>query len=317
VVEKTPKNPFSDRMAKTPELIWHNGKLVPWRDATVHVLAHSLHYGSAVFEGIRAYVTKAGTKIFRLQAHVRRLYDSARIYRIEVPYTPEQITAACREVLNANQLAAGYLRPLVYRGAGGVGVMPASDVPIEVAIAALDWQGHLGADVKVSGVTACVSSWHRVAPNTVPALAKCAGNYASSILIVMEAKRDGYDAAIALDATGHVSEGSGENVFLVHGGVLRTPPLASSVLGGITRDSVLTLAHDAGIPVREEPIPRELLYMADEAFYAGTAAEITPIRAIDKLPVGDGKRGPVTKALQTLFFGLFTGETHDRHGWLE
>ena len=316
-MDNLPWTPFFHGMAKTPELIWHNGRLIPWAEATVHVLAHSLHYGSAVFEGIRAYKTHLGTRIFRLQAHVRRLFDSARIYRMEIPYTAAQILAACREVVRANKLVAGYIRPLVYRGAGSIGVMPAADVPIEVAVAALDWQGHLGADVKVSGVTACVSSWHRVAPNTIPALAKCAANYASSIQVVMEAKRDGYDAAIALDTSGHVSEGAGENVFVVHGGVVRTPPLASSVLGGITRDSVLVLARDAGIEVREEPIPREMLYLADEMFYAGTAAEITPIRSVDKLPVGDGTRGPVTKALQTHFFGLFTGETPDRHGWLD
>ena len=298
------------------EWIWHDGELVPWRNATVHVLAHSLHYGSAVFEGMRCYETKLGPRIFRLDAHIRRLFDSARIYRIPMPFTPAQITDACREVVHKNGLKAGYLRPLVYRGFGGVGMFPGPDVPTQVAIAALEWGGHLGSDAQTKGVEACVSSWRRVAPDTIPALAKCAANYASSVLIVLEAKRDGYDAAIALDHQGHVSEGAGENVFVVHRGVIRTPPLGASILGGITRDTVLCLMRDAGHDVREETLPRESLYLADEIFYVGTAAEITPVRSVDRLPVGDGARGPITKALQARFFGLFTGETPDRYGWL-
>ena len=298
------------------EFIWHDGKLVPWREATVHVLAHSLHYGSAVFEGMRCYATHLGPRIFRLEAHVRRLFDSARIYRMEVPFTKAQITQACQEVVAKNKLDACYLRPIVFRGYGGVGMFPGPDVPIQVSIAALRWVGHLGTQAQTSGLEACVSSWRRIAPDTLPALAKCAGNYASSIQIVMEAKRDGYDAAIALDHQGLVSEGAGENVFIVRDGIVRTPHTGSSILAGITRDCVITLLRDVGHEVREEAIPRELLYTADEIFYVGTAAEITPVRAIDRLPVGSGERGPLTKALQARFFGLFTGETPDKHGWL-
>lgn len=298
------------------ELIWHDGKLVPWRDATVHVLAHSLHYGSAVFEGMRCYATHRGPRIFRLDAHVRRLFDSARIYRMAIPFSQEVITAACREVVAHNKLDACYLRPIVYRGYGGVGMYPGPDVPTQVSIAALRWGGHLGSDAQTKGLEACVSSWRRVAPDTIPALAKCAANYASSLQIVMEAKRDGYDAAIALDHQGHVSEGAGENVFVVRDGIVMTPPTGASILAGITRDSVITLLRDAGSEVRETTIPREALYTADEVFYVGTAAEITPVRAVDRVPVGTGERGPLTKALQARFFGLFTGETPDKHGWL-
>jgi len=298
------------------ELIWYDGKLVPWREATVHVLAHSLHYGSAVFEGMRCYSTHLGPRVFRLDAHVRRLFDSARIYRMEIPFSPARIEDACREVVAKNRVEACYLRPIVFRGYGGVGMYPGPEVPIQVSIAALRWGGHLGSEAQTKGVEVCISSWRRVAPDTIPALAKCAANYASSIQIVMEAKRDGYDAAIALDHQGLVSEGAGENVFVVRDGVVRTPSTGSSILAGITRDSVMWLLRDAGYEVREEAIPREALYGADEIFYVGTAAEITPVRSVDRVPIGGGVRGPLTKALQARFFGIFTGETPDKHGWL-
>jgi branched-chain amino acid aminotransferase len=298
--------------------IWFNGKLVPWEKATVHVLSHALHYGSSVFEGVRAYATHRGLAIFRLRDHTRRLFESAKIYRIAIPFTPDQIDAACREIVVVNGLVKGaYLRPVAFRGYGEIGVAPKIDPPVEVAVAAWEWGKYLGSDSEELGVDVCVSSWQRVAPNTLPALAKAAGNYLSSQLISYEAKRLGFAEGIGLAPDGTVSEGAGENLFVIRDGVIHTPGFAHSVLGGITRDTVLRLARDRGFEVRETTIPREMLYIADEIFMTGTAAEITPVRSVDRLPVGNGRRGPITEALQSAFFGLFDGRTPDKYGWLE
>ena len=300
------------------QFIWFNGKLVPWEKATVHVLSHALHYGSSVFEGERAYETPRGVAIFRLRDHTRRLFDSAKIYRIAIGYSPEQINDACRQVIAANNLKRGaYIRPVVFRGYGEIGVTPKNDPPTDVAIAAWEWGKYLGGEGEDAGVDACVSSWNRVAPNTLPALAKAGGNYLSSQLIGSEARRLGFAEGIGLAPDGTLSEGSGENLFLVKDGVLLTPGLAHSVLGGLTRDTVIRLARERGIEVREMSIPRELLSLADEAFFTGTAVEITAIRSVDRLAVGNGKRGPVTETLQNAFFGLFSGKTPDRWGWLD
>ena len=300
------------------QFIWFNGKLVPWEKATVHVLSHALHYGSSVFEGVRAYETPRGVAIFRLRDHTRRLFDSARIYRIAMAYSVEQINDACRQVIAANALKRGaYIRPLVFRGYGEIGVTPKNDPPTEVAIAAWEWGKYLGHEGEDSGVDACISSWNRVAPNTLPALAKAGGNYLSSQLIGAEARRLGFAEGIGLSPDGLLSEGSGENLFLVRDGVLLTPAIAHSVLGGLTRDTVIRLAAERGIEVRECAIPRELLYLADEAFFTGTAVEITAIRSVDRLQIGNGKRGPVTETRQNAFFGLFSGKTPDRWGWLD
>ena len=300
------------------QYIWFNGKLVPWEKATVHVLSHALHYGSSVFEGLRAYETHRGVAIFRLRDHSRRLLDSAKIYRMSMPFTVGQIDEACRAVIAANGLAKGaYIRPVAFRGYGEIGVTPKNEPPTEVAVAAWEWGKYLGHESEEQGVDACISSWHRVAPNTLPALAKAGGNYLSSQLIGAEARRLGFHEGIGLAPDGTLSEGSGENLFVVKDGVLLTPALAHSVLGGITRDSVMRLARERGIEVRECAIPRELLYVADEAFFTGTAVEITPIRSVDRLMVGTGKRGPITETLQKAFFGLFSGETPDQWGWLD
>lgn len=298
--------------------IWFNGKLVPWEKATVHVLAHALHYGSSVFEGIRAYSTPQGVAIFRLADHTRRLFESAKIYRIHIPFTPEQINAACHQAISANELRQGaYLRPVAFRGYGEIGVVPKNEPPVEVAVAAWEWGKYLGHGSDAEGVDVCVSSWQRMAPNTLPAMAKAAGNYLSSQLITMEAKRLGFAEGIALTTSGMVSEGGGENLFLIKDGVLLTPAIAHSVLGGITRDTVMHLARDLGLEVRESAVPRELLYLADELFFTGTAVEVTPIRSVDRIPVGTGMRGPITEKIQQAFFGLFDGRTQDRWGWLD
>jgi branched-chain amino acid aminotransferase len=302
---------------KSTEWIWHNGKLVPWKDATVHVLSHALHYGSSVFEGIRAYATPDGPKIFRLQAHTRRLFDSAKIHRIGIPWSAPEVNAACKEVVLRNGLKSAYIRPLAYRGYGDVGVVPKDGHPVELAIAAWEWGAYLGPEALEKGVDVCVSSWQRVAPNTIPALAKAGGNYLSSTLVGFEARDRGFAEGIALSTDGTVSEGAGENLFLVRDGVLITPPGAASILLGITRDSVMILARELGIEVREQVLPREMMYIADEIFLTGTAAEITPVRSVDRLSVGSGSRGPITKALQEAFFGLFNGRTPDKWGWLE
>ncbi len=300
------------------QFIWFNGKLVPWEKATVHVLTHALHYGSSVFEGVRAYETPQGVAIFRLRDHTRRLLDSAKIYRMSVPFSAEQIEAACRQVIAANALAHGaYIRPVAFRGYGEIGVTPKTEPPIEVAVAAWEWGKYLGHESEEQGVDVCISSWQRVAPNTLPALAKAGGNYLSSQLIGAEARRLGFHEGIGLAPDGTVSEGSGENLFVVKDEVLLTPALSHSVLGGLTRDTVMRLARERGIEVRECAIPRELLYIADEVFFTGTAVEITPIRSVDRLTVGTGKRGPLTEVLQKAFFGLFNGATPDRWGWLD
>jgi branched-chain amino acid aminotransferase len=298
------------------DLIWMNGRLVPWDDAKIHVASHVIHYGSAVFEGIRCYATAEGPAVFRLDSHTDRLFDSAKIYRMDVPYTPEEINRAILDTIAANKQEACYIRPLVYRGYGNnLGVNP-FPCPVDVTIMLWDWGRYLGTEALEKGVDVCVSSWTRIAPNTLPALAKTAANYMNSQLIKMEAVKEGYAEGIALDADGHVSEGSGENLFLVKRDMLITAPLSSSVLPGITRDTVLTLARRLGIAVREERIPREALYLADELFFTGTAAEITPIRSVDKITVGRGARGPLTQALQKAFFDVIECRVPDELGWL-
>ena len=299
-------------------LIWMNGRMVPWADATVHVMAHALHYGSSVFEGIRVYKTPDGPKVFRLSDHVRRLYDSALIYRMPIPYEFDELVAVCKEVVAANELMNGaYIRPIAFRGLGEVGLAPKPEHPVDVVVAAWEWGAYLGAEGLENGVDVCISSWQRVAPNTVPALAKAGGNYLSSQLISTEAKRLGFTEGIALSTDGTVSEGAGENLFVVRDGVLFTPPSAASILTGITRDSVIRLARGLGMEVREQSIPREMLYLADEMFFTGTAAEVTPIRSVDHIEIGPGRRGPLTEQLQDAFFGLFDGRTKDEFSWME
>jgi branched-chain amino acid aminotransferase len=301
-----------------PRYIWHNGRLVPWENATVHVLSHALHYGSSVFEGIRVYRTPSGSRSFRLREHLTRLYNSAKLYRIPIPFSQPELEVACNQAVLANGLDNGaYIRPVAFRGFSGLGLTAAADSPVEVAVAAIEWGAYLGADGLKNGVDVCVSSWQRVAPNTIPAGAKAAGGYLSSQLISMEAKRHGYAEGIGLTTDGMVGEGAGENLFIVKDGEIHTPPAACSILAGITRDTVIKLARDAGIAVHEQPMPRELLYFADEVFFSGTAAEITPVRSVDRIQIGAGMRGPVTEILQERFFGLFNGQTHDRWGWLQ
>ena len=303
-------------MALKSRFIWFNGEMIPWEQATVHVLTHALHYGSSVFEGLRAYDTATGPAIFRLRDHTRRLVGSARIHRLEPAYTEDEIDAACREVVRANGLQSAYIRPLIFRGLGDLALMKTS-CPIDMAIAAFEWGAYLGQEAIDLGIDVCVSSWHRPAPNTFPSMAKAGGNYLSSQLIGGEANRHGYAEGIALDHNNHVSEGSGENIFLVRGGVLYTPPIWSSILPGLTRDSIIVMAKDLGYEVREEPIPREALYVADELFFTGTAAEVTPIRSVDGLTVGEGRRGPITTILQRMFFDIVGGRAEDRWGWLD
>ena len=300
-----------------PTHIWHNGKIKPWAEATTHVMAHALHYGSSVFEGIRSYETPKGQMIFRLSDHLKRLYLSAKVYDIEMPYTQDQLAAACREVINVNALPKAYIRPLAFRGVATQGAALSAVTPTEMAVAAWEMGAYLGAGVLEQGIDAGVSSWQRFAPNTIPAGAKAGGNYLSGQLIAREARRLGYGEGIALASTGLLSEGAGENMFLVFDGVLHTTPASAAILHGITRNTLMTLARDAGMQIVERDMPREYLYFADEVFMCGTAAEITPIRTVDAKPVGTGKPGPVTKRMQELFFGLFKGTTPDKHGWLE
>ncbi len=295
--------------------IWMNGEFVPWDEAKVHVLAHVLHYGSSVFEGIRAYSTKNGPAIFRLGEHIERLIHSAKIYRMKSQFSAEQLERACIETVSVNRLEECYIRPLVYRGYAHVGVNPIG-TPIETMIAAYPWGKYLGDDALTKGVAVKVGTWARMAPNTLPAMAKAGGNYLNSQLLKLEAVEDGYAEAIALDTQGFVSEGSGENVFIVVKGELITPPVSSSILAGITRSSVIQLATDMGYKVREAVIPREMLYVADEFFFTGTAVEITPVTSVDRIQVAGGERGPVTKAIQEAFFGIVKGERPDRFGWL-
>ena len=302
-------------MLKPTEKIWHNGRFIPWDDAKIHVLSHVTSYGSSVFEGLRCYQTPSGPAIFRLRDHVRRLLDSAKIYRIDVNFTLDELARAMAEVVRVNHLESCYIRPIVLRGYGDVGVLPVN-IPTEVYIACWEWGKYLGEEALSKGVDVCVSSWTRIAPNTLPALAKAGANYMNSQLIRMEAQVNGYAEGIALDEAGYVSEGSGENIFVVRDGKVFTPPLGASVLPGITRDTVIELAAALGIPVMEYLIPREMLYIADEVFFSGTAAEISPIRSVDRITVGKGSRGPITEKLQNAFFDVVRGKAPDRLGWL-
>jgi branched-chain amino acid aminotransferase len=295
--------------------IWHNGKFIAWDDANIHVLSHVVNYGSAVFEGIRSYETAQGPAIFRLREHMKRLLNSAHIYRMDVPFSLDELCQASLELVRTNKLTACYLRPIVLRGYNDAGVDPVN-CPIEVYIACWEWGKYLGEEALRAGVDVCISSWNRPAPNTLPQMSKAAANYMNSQLIRMEAKANGYAEGIALDVNGYVSEGSGENVFVVTDGSLITPPLANSALPGITRHSIMTLCNDLGIAVVEQMIPREMLYIADEVFLCGTAAEITPIRTIDRIKVAAGARGPITKRIQEEFFAITSGSKPDRHGWL-
>jgi branched-chain amino acid aminotransferase len=303
-------------MLTPTEKIWHNGRFIDWKDATIHVLSHVVSYGSSVFEGVRCYSTPAGPAIFRAREHMRRLIDSAKIYRIEdIGYSNEQLCDAMLELVRVNKMDSCYFRPIVMRGYGDVGVYGLKN-PIEVYIACWEWGKYLGEEALSAGVDVCVSSWTRMAPNTLPALAKAGANYMNSQLIRMEAATNGYAEGIALDSSGYVSEGSGENIFVVRDGKILTPPLGASVLPGITRDTVVTLARDLGIPVVETIIPREMLYIADEVFFSGTAAEITPIRSIDRITIGSGRRGPIAERLQKVFFEVIEGKREDKYGWL-
>jgi branched-chain amino acid aminotransferase len=295
--------------------IWMNGKLVEWQDATIHIASHVIHYGSGVFEGVRCYATPKGSACFRLDAHMRRLQQSAKIYRMSYPLDAAGWENAVLETIRANEMKSCYIRPILYRGYDSLGVNPFT-CPVDAAILLWEWGGYLGKDALEQGCDVKIASWSRMAPNTLPALAKSAANYANSGLIKMEAVTDGYSEGIALDVQGYVSEGSGQNVFIVRDGTITTPPLASSILGGITRDTVIALATDLGFTVTEAAVPREALYVADEVFFAGTAVEITPVRSVDKMPVGTGCRGPVTEALQRAFFDVINGEVPDTHGWL-
>jgi branched-chain amino acid aminotransferase len=297
---------------QTTPNIWHNGKLIPWEQATLHVMSHVIHYGSCVFEGIRCYKQPQGSAVFRLPEHMQRLLDSARIYRMELDFSLEELCAAVVDVIEANGVAPCYIRPIVLRGYGEIGVSPKGS-PIEVYIANFPWGKYIESQ---GGADVCISSWNRLAPNTLPSLAKAGANYMNSQLIHMEAEANGYAEGIALDVNGLVSEGSGENVFVVRNGVLYTPPLANSALSGITRDSVLTIARHLGLPVTEQALPRELLYIADEVFFTGTAAEVSPIRSIDRILVGDGKPGEITRKIADEFFGIASGLKPDRFGWL-
>lgn len=298
-----------------PEWIWQNGSIKPWAEATTHVMAHALHYGSSVFEGIRCYDTPNGPAIFRLSDHNRRLFASAKIYDMVIPYTVDELNAACREVIKRNGFSKAYLRPVAYRGLGGFGL--SADTPIDVAVATWPMGAYLGEGVLEQGIDACVSSWQRFAPNTIPAGAKAGGNYLSGQLVAREARRLGFGEGIALASTGLLSEGAGENLFLVFDGTLHTTPVSAALLNGLTRNTIIQLARANGIEVIERDLPREYLYLCDELFMCGTAAEITPIRSVDGRQVGAGKPGPLTQRIQAMFFGLFDGSTPDPHGWLE
>ncbi len=294
--------------------IWYDGKLVDWADATCHVMSHALHYGSSVFEGIRCYDTGKGQAIFRLSDHMRRLYESAKIYRMEIPFDQAALEQAVIDTVRENNLQSCYIRPLAFRGMGAMGVNPKT-CPVNVIIAAWSWGKYLGEEAMEVGVSVRVSSWRRPAPDTFPTMAKAGGNYLNSQLIKMEATDDGFDEGIALDHYGFVSEGSGENIFMVRNGVVYTPPSSSSILPGITRHCVVTLARALGLQVRQQVIPREALYVADEVFFSGTAAEITPVSKIDNIVIGEGRRGPVTERIQSAFFNIVEGRAEDTYGW--
>ena len=303
-------------MLTPTEKIWHNGRFIKWEEATIHVLSHVVSYGSSVFEGLRCYATPSGPAVFRLREHVRRMIDSAKIYRIEnLGFTADELAEAMLEVVRVNKMDSCYIRPIVLRGYGDVGVNGMKN-PIHVYIACWSWGQYLGEEALAEGVDVCVSSWTRIAPNTLPALAKTGANYMNSQLIKMEAVTNGYVEGIALDTNGYVSEGSGENIYVVRDGKIHTPPLGNSALAGITRDTIITLAGELGIPLAETIVPREMLYIADEVFFSGTAAEITPLRSIDRITIGKGRRGPITEKLQKAFFATIDGSRPDRHGWL-
>jgi branched-chain amino acid aminotransferase len=297
---------------ETTKNIWHNGQLIAWEKAQIHVMSHVVHYGSSVFEGLRCYAQPNGAAIFRLREHMRRMLDSAKIYRMPMAYSLEELCTAVVDVVEANGVAPCYIRPIAFRGYGELGVNPLNS-PMEVYIANYPWgkyvPGNDGADV-------CVSSWSRLAPNTIPSLAKAGANYMNSQLIRMEAETNGYSEGIALDVNGYLSEGSGENIFLVRDGILYTTPLANSVLSGITRASVLTIAKSLGIPVVEQALPREMVYISDEAFFSGTAAEVTHLRSVDRILIGDGKMGPITSAIHEEFFAIVNGIKPDKYDWL-
>ncbi len=297
------------------EKIWRNGEWINWDDATLHVLSHVVGYGSAVFEGIRCYDTKQGPAIFRLREHMQRLVNSARIYRMELPYTVDDFSNIATELVRRNKMNACYVKPIVLRGYGEAGVNPLHN-PIDCYMACWPWGAYLGPEALSKGVEVGVSSWTRIAPNTLPAMSKAAANYMNSQLIRMEAAFNGYAEGIALDESGYLSEGSGMNLFLVVQGTLYTPPLSASILPGITRDTIVTIAADLNIPVKEQVLPRETLYIADEVFFAGTAVEVTPIRSVDHIQVGKGVAGPITRKIQEEFFAITSGNKADRHGWL-
>ena len=297
------------------EVIWFNGEMVPWDEAKVHVLAHVLHYGSSVFEGIRAYKSKEGTAVLGLKPHIKRLFNSCKVINMPVSFTQEELEQAVLATVKRNGHEACYIRPLVFRGYEVLGVNPQA-CPVEVIIATWEWGAYLGQEALEVGVDVGVSSWRRMAPATHPAMAKVGGNYVNSQLVVMEAQRHGYIEGIVLDVTGYVSEGSGENIFIIIDGEIYTPPLGNSILSGITRQYAITLAEEKGYTVTNMQIPREMLYMADEIFFTGTAAEITPVKNVDGRVIGSGSRGPITKELQDAFFGILRGEQEDRYGWL-
>ncbi|HIF9535116.1 TPA: branched-chain amino acid transaminase [Photobacterium damselae] len=304
-------------MANTADYIWFNGEMVAWADANVHVLTHAMHYGTSVFEGIRCYNTPQGPAVFRHREHMERLKNSAKIYRFPINYSVDELMKHCRATLRTNKLESAYIRPLAYVGNVGLGVCPPPNTEMELIIAAFPWGAYLGDEALENGVDAMISSWHRAAPNTIPTAAKAGGNYLSSLLVGGEARRHGYAEGIALNVEGYISEGAGENLFVVRNGIISTPPATGSILPGITRDTIMTLAKKLGYEVREENIAREALYLADEVFMTGTAAEIVPVRSVDQITVGVGKRGPVTKVMQEAFFGLFNGTTEDKWGWLD
>jgi branched-chain amino acid aminotransferase len=295
--------------------IWMNGTLVEWKDATIHIASHVIHYGSGVFEGARCYETPKGSACFRLDEHIIRLMNSAKIYRMEYPLDLAGWRDVILDTIRVNEMKACYIRPLMYRGYDTLGVNPLPN-PVDACVMLWEWGAYLGPEALEHGVDMKVSSWSRMAPNTLPAMAKATANYANSALIKMDALADGYSEGIALDVTGNVSEGSGQNIFVVRDGAILTPPIGASILGGITRDCIITLARELGYTVTETNLPRELLYIADEVFVVGTAAEVTPIRSIDKIVIGPGRRGPITQALQRAFFAVINGEVPDTHGWL-
>jgi branched-chain amino acid aminotransferase len=296
--------------------VWKNGKIIPWNEATIHVASHVVHYGSSVFEGIRCYHTKSGSAIFRLTDHVQRLFDSAKIYRMPIIHSADEIRKACKDVVRANAFEEAYVRPVVFRGYGALGVDPSS-CPVDTFILTWKWGAYLGKEGLERGVDVKISSWKRLAPNTLPTMAKAGANYMSSQLMKLEAIADGYAESIALTDQGFLSEGSGENLFVVMKGKLFTPPMSASILNGITRDSVIRIAKELGFDVLEQNLPRESLYLADEVFFTGTAAEVTPIRSVDRVQVGSGGRGPITAAIQTRFFDIISGKSEDRYGWLD